>query len=219
MSAMTASTAAARVAASTRTNGSAKSSRVVKTNAVAQRNGIAQSSAFFQGDRSTAVELRQRAVTSPVSRRHISKRQVAAGASVPAPVVQAAAPADWKGTFWVTAHPVPLQVLSKWVVYASAQLCVPLSHRFLHFKIDRSTDPRPRAYIRSPFSDSSTFFRRKVETTGLLGARRHDHLVHPRACGCHRPGLAPPRRVCRHHRRHHHQRASPPANHHRKLCC
>ena len=84
MSAMTASAAAARVAASTRTNGSAKSSRVVKTNAVAQRNGIAQSSAFFQGDRSTAVELRQRAVTSPVSRRHISKRQVAAGASVPA---------------------------------------------------------------------------------------------------------------------------------------
>ena len=100
MSAMTASAAATRVAASARTvnSGKGSSSRVISANAVAnKRNGVGQSAQFFQGDRSTAAELRQRAVTSPVSRRSVGKRQVAASASVPAPVVQAAAPAEWKG--------------------------------------------------------------------------------------------------------------------------
>jgi hypothetical protein len=119
MSAMTASMAATRVAASARTVNSAKgSSRVISTNAVAnKRNGIGQSAQFFQGDRATAVVLRQRAVTSPVSRRVAAKREVAASASVPAPVVQAAAPAEWKGA---KLKPLGYSVLAGLIIW-----CIP----------------------------------------------------------------------------------------------
>jgi len=120
MSAMTASAAATRVAASARTVNSAKgsSSRVIAANAVAnKRNGVGQSAQFFQGDRSTAAELRQRAVTSPVSRRSVGKRQVAASASVPAPVVQAAAPAEWKGA---KLKPLGYSVLAGLIIW-----CIP----------------------------------------------------------------------------------------------
>lgn len=120
MSAMTASAAATRVAASARTVNSAKgsSSRVIAANAVAnKRNGVGQSAQFFQGDRTTAAELRQRAVTSPVSRRSVGKRQVAASASVPAPVVQAAAPAEWKGA---KLKPLGYSVLAGLIIW-----CIP----------------------------------------------------------------------------------------------
>ena len=120
MSAMTASAAATRVAASAKPVNSAKasSSRVISANAVAnKRNGVGQSAQFFQGDRSTAAELRQRTVTSPVSRRSVGKRPVAASASVPAPVVQAAAPAEWKGA---KLKPLGYSVLAGLIIW-----CIP----------------------------------------------------------------------------------------------
>ena len=55
-----------------------------------------RSAQFSQGDRATSVELRQRQVSTPASRRAISKRTVTASAT-PGPAVQAAAPAEWKG--------------------------------------------------------------------------------------------------------------------------
>jgi hypothetical protein len=52
-----------------------------------------------------------------VSRRSVGKRQVAASASVPAPVVQAAAPAEWKGA---KLKPLGYSVLAGLIIW-----CIP----------------------------------------------------------------------------------------------
>lgn len=99
MSSMTTSAAATRVATAARATNSAKGSsvRAVSTASMGKRSAAAGRSAqFSQGDRATSVELRQRQVSTPASRRAISKRTVTASAT-PVPAVQAAAPAEWKG--------------------------------------------------------------------------------------------------------------------------
>ena len=96
--AFSAASAATRVAANGRNAGAknaGKSSRAVSMKAAAASSSK-QASSFFNGDRSASLSLR-RQVSQVSQQRASTKRVVSASAATPAPVVKAAAPAEWKG--------------------------------------------------------------------------------------------------------------------------
>lgn len=107
MSAMSASATATRVAATARARhpaagrASNTSARAVSTGSLGGASGANAAAAsraaqFFQGERAASFALRQPVDLAPRAQRSSAKRVVSMSAT-PAPVVKAAAAAEWKG--------------------------------------------------------------------------------------------------------------------------